>query len=286
VQNRGNAYEYDPAILDWTDEVEAAMNAAISGDPFYIQVHDSWWDSDFVAAFGTKCLMDLQQLMYSPMAYTRNEMFVFCVEHFGMHAVYFMSNFLFKIPQRTFESAFQFLNSVPDTTKVIGVHLRLQFPGQFYSHSCEQTMKVVKPFLQALADRHPTVFGFASDSTFMEAAFLGVFGPQTIQTNAIRVADYDHTSALLDLAFLQMANDCLLSFRSTFSFAVASTRGTRCWFVEKEAPQIFQIANSQAGSVSMQFHFFDVNDWQTSRRYFLRGLNLQAVRYYYKYFMF
>jgi hypothetical protein len=120
----------------------------------------------------------------------------------------------------------------------------------------------------------------------MGAGFLELFPSNTLRTKAIRKPDFDHNSALMDLTFLEMCDDCLLSFRSTFSFAVASRRGTRCFFVEKEAPEVFQIANSQAGSVSMQFHFWDVNDWQTGRRYIVRSWNELATRYYYKFLMF
>jgi hypothetical protein len=262
------------------------MNKTVQGEPFYIQVHDSWWDADFVPAYGTHCLMDLQQLIYSPMAYSHNQMYEFCVENFGMHMVYFVSNFLMKIPNATFDVCQKLVDTIPGSMKLFGVHLRLQFPGQFYSHSCEQTLKVITPFLRNLMEKHPIVFGFASDSKDMEAGFMEMFRENTIQTKAIRKPDFDHKSALLDLIFLQMCDDCLLSFRSTFSFAVMSRRGTRCFFVEKEAPTVFQIANSQAGSVSMQFHFWDENDWQTARRYIVRDWNELAMRYYYKYLMF
>jgi hypothetical protein len=283
---RGNAYEYDASILDWTEQIEKVMNATTIAQPFYIQVHDSWFDADFRLVFGTSRLMDLQQLIYSPMAYSHYQMAAFCWENFGMHAVYFMANFILKISVDTFLAAQEVVEKVPVSVALIGVHLRVQFPGQFYSHSFEQTMRVVTPFLARKMAVHPTVFAFASDSQHMERRFRKIFGPATIQTKAPRRPDYDHKSALLDMVFLEMANDCLLSFRSTFSFAIASRRGTRCYFVEKEAPEVFQIANSQAGSVSMQFHTWDVNDWQTARRYIVRSDNEKAMRYYYKYLMF
>jgi hypothetical protein len=283
---RGNAYEYDRAILDWSADLERVMNETTHGEPFYVQVHDSWWDADFIPVYGTPRLMDLMQLIYSPMVYSHNQLYAFCVRHFGMHAVYFMTNFLMKIPAVTFQACSEVAATVPAHNRLFGVHLRLQFPGQFYSYGCEQTMSVATPFLQFLMEKHPTVFAFASDSTAMEAQFLRLFPRNTIRTKAIRKPDYDHKSALLDLVFLQMCDDCLLSFRSTFSFAIASRRGRRCFFVEKEAPEIFQIANSQAGSVSMQFHFWDANDWQTARRFIVRNWNEPAMRYYFKYFMF
>jgi hypothetical protein len=283
---RGNAYEYDPSILDWNKEVDRVMNATIVEPPFYIQVHDRWWDADFTQEFGTRRLVDLQQLIYSPMAYSQHQLYAYSVEKFGMHVVYFLSNFLLKYPDDTFAAVKEIIDTVPNGVTVFGVHLRVQFPGQFYTYSFEQSMTVVSPFLNQKIREGPTVFAFASDSKHMEQAFLAVFKKMTIQTKAIRSPDFDHKSALLDMLFLEMANDCLLSFRSTFSFAIVSRRGTRCFFVDKEAPAVFQIANSQAGSVSMQFTAWDVNDWQTARRYMVKPQNEQAMRYYYKYLMF
>jgi hypothetical protein len=121
---RGNAYEYDDSILDWSEDLERVMNETISGDPFYIQVHDSWWDADFRPVYRTPRLMDLQQLIYSPMAYSHNQMYEFRIPRFGMHGVYFMTNFLMKIPDSTFEACQSLADTVPRTAYLFGVHLR------------------------------------------------------------------------------------------------------------------------------------------------------------------
>jgi hypothetical protein len=283
--SRGNAYEYDPAILDVDDSLEAIMNDTIRSPPFYIQVHDSWWDADFTEVFGTPRLMDLQQLIYSPLMYSHHQMYQFCVENFGMHAVYFLSNFFMKPSESNFNAAQGVVKTVPPTTCLFGVHLRLQFPGQFYSYSVQQSIIIVAPFLRQKSQEKPTVFGFASDSKDMEDAFVKEFDKKVIMTRAIRRPDFDHRSALTDLLFLEMCDDCLLSFRSTFSFAVASRRGTTNYFVDKEAPEVFRLMNSQSGSVSMTMTAWDVNDWQTSRRFLVKSQNEEAMRYYMKYFM-
>jgi hypothetical protein len=287
---RGNAYEYDPVILDVNSTIEELIKANCEDPPFYIQVHDSWWDADYTQALGTRHLIDLQQLIYSPLMYAQFQLSRFCIQNFGMHAVYFLANFLLKHSDDHFRRVSEKIDEVPITVNLIGVHLRLQFPGQFYSYSVEQTMNVVVPFLRARAAKHPTVFGFASDSKDMEDAFVARLPPEgnikrVLMTIAIRKPDFDHTTALMDLLLLEMCRECLLSFRSTFSFAVAARRGVRNYFVDKEAPEVFEIANSQAGSVSMTMTAWDVNDWQTSRRFFMKTQNEQAMRYYIKYFM-
>jgi hypothetical protein len=282
---RGNAYLYDASILDHNATIEDAMNASLEDPPFYIQVHDSWWDANFDEVFGTRHLMDLQQLIYSPMAYAQTQMSEFCQKNFGMHAIYFLSNFIVHIDENVFDAAHLVINSVPKKIRIFGVHLRVQYPGQFYSYSFDQTLSVVTPFLREKLAEGKTVLGFASDAILMEQKFMGLFGKFIIQTRAFRKADFDHTSAMVDLIFLEMCNDCLLSFRSTFSFAVASRKGQRCYFVEKEAPEVFQLGNSQSGSISMLFHRWDVNDWQTSRRFMIHEKDEWSIRYYYKYLM-
>jgi hypothetical protein len=161
----------------------------------------------------------------------------------------------------TFDACRKLVETVPVKTILFGVHRRVHLPGQSYAYSFEQPLAVVTSFLERITVKKPTVFAFAFDSKYMEAELLEVFGEKTLLTKTIRTPDFDHRSALLDLVLLQMHNDCLLSFRSTFSFSVASRSGKICFFVEKEAPEVFQLGNAQAGSVSMRFHFLDVNDW-------------------------
>jgi hypothetical protein len=279
---RGTVYHYSRGIVDHNETIEAAV-APNFENAFYIAVHDAFWWEDFSRVFGSKQVMDLQQLIYAPMAYGHFQTSAFLQQNFGMHAMYFMANYIIDLEPDILEAAKRAMAVVPTNVRVLGVHLRIQYPGQFYSHSFEQTMNVVAPFLLAQLREKPTVFGFASDAKMMENWFLQTFGKFVIQTDAVRKADYDHRSALLDVVFLEMCDECLLTFRSTFSFAVAARRGTRCYFVEKEALDVFQLANSQAGSLSILFHRWDVNDWQTSRRFLIQTRNEGAVRYYYKY---
>jgi hypothetical protein len=207
------------------------------------------------------------------------------MKHFGFHAVYFLCNFLIRIPKPQFKSAQETVSAIPKHTFLMGVHLRLQFPGQFYSYGAEQTMKSITPFLTFFTKKRPTVFGLASDSPFVISAFREVFGTKTVLTRAMRVADADHDSALLDIALLEMANDCLMSFRSTFSFVVTARRARPSFWVEKEGKDVFKITSSQAGAISMLFHYWNVNDWQLSRRCEITEQSEFSIRFYFKYFI-
>lgn len=286
---RSNAYHFHPLVL--------IDNSTFSNDQFFqrddqsnfydLQVYKLFWSENFDTLFYTNITINLDHLIYTPVLYAHQITSEFCIEHFGMHAVYFLSNFLIKLPKIHIQKVMQLLNPIPKKILVFGVHLRFQFAGQFYSYSVESTMNKVTPFLKCLQRKTPTIFAFCSDSKDMEREFLRIFNRRNVlMTNAIRIPDFDHDSALLDMALLMACDQCLLSYRSTFSYAVASRTGKRCWFVEKEAPSVFQASNSQAGAISMLMHYYDVNDWQTSRRFCLESENELSFRYYFRYFMF
>ncbi|KAK8881499.1 hypothetical protein M9Y10_004235 [Tritrichomonas musculus] len=294
---RSNAYILHPLILSHNSTIEELFLK--NSMPKYgktdennltlydIQVYKLFWSEDFDTLFNSDLTLNLDHLIYTTVLYAHYITSEFCIEHFGMHAVYFLSNFLVRFPKNYINSVLKIFNPIPSSVMVFGVHLRFQFAGQFYSYCVESTMNKVVPFLMSLQKEMPTIFAFSSDSKEMERDFLKIFDRSKIlMTNAVRLPDFDHDSALLDLILLMACDECLLSYRSTFSFAVASRTGKRCWFVEKEAPSVFQATNSQAGAISMLMHYYDYNDWQTSRRFVLESLNENSFRYYFRYFMF
>jgi hypothetical protein len=283
--SRANAYDYYPGILLYNSTVEDIVMAASPGMSFWVPWFSSLFHTDFSQIFENSRLIQMEGLLYASILYVQPQMARFALDNFGLHALYFVSNFIIRVPKSHFTTAEQVVQTVPRAVCLMGVHLRLQYPGQFYSYLVEQTIRVAVPFLKEIQKTKPTVFGFASDSPFMEAAFKKVFKKNVRVTAAIRAADFDHDSALIDIAFLEMCDDCLLSYRSTFSFAVASRRGTRAYFIEKEATGIFQIANSQAGALSMLFHRWDHNDWQTARRFEVSEDSERTMRFFYKWLL-
>ena len=285
VQGCGNAYEYAKNIHLQNKTFEEILAKPSRNQPYFVNTFDGWFWADYKNPFDSPVNFGLDRLIYSPMIYTQYQLGQYCMDHFGMHGVYFLSNYLCRIPKKHLDAAEEIIKDIPKDTRIFGVHLRLQFPGQFYSYSVETTMKVVKPFLWAKLKERKTVLAFASDSKEMEIAFKKEFGKYMIKSNATRKADFDHVSALTDIALLMLCDECLLSYRSTFSFAIAARMGKRAWFVEKESLGVFQSSNSQATSVSRLFHNWDVNDWQTNRRYHVVDRNEKYMRYYFKYLM-
>jgi hypothetical protein len=265
--------------------VIAKASKAVVGDGYYAD----FWHQDWPRMMKAD-IVELEKLIYTTMIYAIPYLHDYIVKNFGLHMVYFMSNYLIKLDTAHYEFCKKVYDRVPPGVRVFGVHLRFHCAhgacgGGFYSYNVSNTMNVVRPFLQWIRAERPTVFAFGSDSADMEAAFRADFGQDMLVTDAVRKADYDHRSAMRDVLFLQMADECLLSFRSTFSFAIASRSGRTCWWVDKEAPDVIRLANSQSGSMSMLYTQWDVNDFQVARRFTLLPNGEEAMRHYFRYFI-
>ena len=281
---KGQAFNFHKDVLLREGQVDEYFNKVGENIKINIQTFDMWYNYNFTQMDHNQVLY-IDFLLYATMAYTHGQLSEFCREHFGMHAPYFICNFLMKLPDKAISAAKKAYSNVPANVRVFGVHLRFQMPGQFYSYNVSTTIRVVIPFLKKKLQEQPTIFAFASDSQEMEAAFKRHFKNHMFTVDTIRIADYDHDSALNDIAMLEMADELLISYRSTFSYVCAMRMGKRAWFVEKEAPGVFQVSNSQTTAISALFHNWDVNDWQTNRRVHVNKYNEEALRYYFKYFI-
>lgn len=282
----GNAFDYQSSIMHQNDTISAVLKDPRINPPIFLQVFDGWWDSNYKRYFKMPNYMDLDRLIYSTMIYTHYELYEFCRKNFGIHAVYFLSNFLVRIPEKNMEIVHSIFKKVPKSLQVFGIHLRFHRPNEYFAYSVEQVIQTVVPFLQIVDKKKPTVFALASDSEELVRSLRSVFPNNTITTDSIKKSDYDHVTALTDVAFIMMANQCLLTYRSTFSFTIASRMGKRAFFYEKESPGIFRAGNSQATAVSMIYHQWDFNDWQTSRRFRLKPQHEEAIRYFFRYLVF
>lgn len=285
-QGGGNAFNYQSSVMYKNETIASILQEPKVNPPIFLQVFDAWWDSTYKQYFDRPNYMDLDRLIYSTMIYTHNELYEFCKTHFGIHAVYFLSNFLVRIPEKNMEVVNSIFKKIPKNMYIFGVHLRFHRAGEYFAYSVEQVMNTVTPFLQLVEKKRPTIFALASDSEQLVSSFRSIFENNTITTDSIKRSDYDHVTALTDVAFIMMSNQCLLTYRSTFSFTIASRMGKRAYFYEKESPGVFQAGNSQATAVSMIYHQWDFNDWQTSRRFRLKPQHEEAIRYFFRYLAF
>ena len=252
---------------------------------FQVVTFSPWFEYRWDVLFNMRDDLLIDYLLYPSMPYLNPDMADFSYTHFGRHMVYFVSNFLDRIPERALEAARQAVEGVPQNVRLFGVHVRIHIPGEYFSYNVQRTMDSIVPFLMHVASQQPTVFALATDNAEVEAYFRKLFGNNMVATSAMRRPDADHESALYDLALLEMCDECLLTYRSTFSLMVMSRMGKRAWFFDKESPDVFQLTSSQVSAISTLYHQFDPNDWQPNRRMNLFMGNEQTLRRYYKYFM-
>lgn len=183
-----------------------------------MQAFDPFYYTNYGNVLKSQKILNLIYLIYSTTVYNHHYHAEYTIKNFIIQLLYFISNFLCRIPQSSIGEANKIVSYVPKSKKLIDIHLRFQFPGQFYSYSIERTMNMIRGCVQErVCD---SVFAFASDSADMEAAFYGEFGRFTINSDAIGRSDFDYYSDLIDIALLMNCDECLLSYRSTFSYAL------------------------------------------------------------------
>ena len=282
---KGQAFKFNPHVYIRIGDVnqtisqyEAAIIPVRILDTFHNWYYYVYDQLDFFQ------VLKIDILLYATMIYANHDLALFSRNNFGLHAGYFVCNFLMTIPEEALNEAKRTISTIPNHIRLFGIHLRFHNDESFFCHTIIQTLSSVLPFLKYQQNIQPTVFAFASDSNEMERSFLHYF-PKSVKTSALRKADADHDSALYDIALLEMCNECLLTYRSTFSYICAMRMGKRAWFVDKESPGVFQASNSQATAISALYHDWDVNDWQLNRRFHITVKNEEDLRYYFKYLL-
>lgn len=283
----GQAFDFHPAIKyrhGNDSEVNSYYDHNIN-NLYNIMTFDMWFNYDYNEIYPRHPNIYVNYLLFATMPYAHYQLGEFCFKHFGIHATYFICNYLMYIPDIAMKQAKAVVDTVPKSIVLFGVHLRYQEPNHFFSKDVHTTIKAIKRFLIDQNNKKPTVFALATDSPLMERSFKMIFPNNTIATNALRIPDADHLSALYDIALLEYCQKYLLTYRSTFSYIVAARTAKRAYFVEKESPDVFDISNSQSSMISMVYHQFDINDWQVSRRFHVTPHGEYILRRYYLSFL-
>lgn len=279
----GQAFELHPVI-----NVRFGNNKALDDyfsrilpTAYYLDTFDSWARNNYDSLQKSQNVLLVNFLVFASFPYSHYQLGKFLLDHFGIHATYFICNFLMHIPLSAIEIGRAVIEPIPNDIVLFGVHLRFHQPNFFFAYDINRTLSIAIPFLQEYMDKKPTVFALATDSKHIEKGFKAAFPNNTLTTNARRKADKDHISALYDIALLEFCDKLLLTYRSSFSSIVAARTANRPYYIEKESPGVFRVSNSQSGMISMLYHQFDVHDWQVSRRFRLTPDDEYILRQYY-----
>lgn len=174
----------------------------------------------------------------------------FIYKHFGIHYVYFITNFAFTFDQKVRDYVNKLIGSIPKSIKIIGVHIRThENKGYNYIYSEEKVKNVIIPFINQLLENKNYV-AIATDWMIYVNLFKKVFKNKLILADVMRKPDGDQYDASIDIRLLMSCNKMIGSYKSTFSSMAGMLAMHKVFYVAMEYPKIFQFSNSQAGIIS------------------------------------
>lgn len=179
----------------------------------------------------------------------------FIYKHFGIHFHYFICNYLCRIPNDILKIAKNFMKPVPKHLLLFGLQIRYHKDSHFYMENMSSALEVIIPFLHQEFQKKPTIFFLASDSAEIIQLISKEFGKEDVLTyEAIRVADADHFSAMIDFTCLMFARELLLTQFSTFSHGIAARLGRPAYYYQRDLPGIIRFSNSQVGNFGILYY--------------------------------
>ena len=284
-----HVYEFPDYVLtnrnnltdDERDELEIIeSNREFTWDKNFVPTGPNWCCYDIKANIieSSNKFMILDELLYATMLYTNEQTNAFIRENFGIHCVYFISNYFSRFPNTIYENVNNTIskalnnleiNRKTDNVSILGLHMRFHRAGQYYSHGLNITIPVFCEEIDRRIQQNPNLLlALATDNQQIIEIMLNRYGKKRIilSPNIVRKADKDHFGAMSDMILLSYSSELIATYRSTFSFIVVARTGSNAWWVEKEAQHAFPGSSSQCCGVSMIYHRKDHCDWRTNNR--------------------
>jgi hypothetical protein len=231
-----NAYEYPPSgAIRYGPRVDAcnASHRRIPVINFLNSRHFSFPNTHFF----------LDEPYMPSLAYLHGDFAPMLFAAFGLHAQYFLLNYIFRFPDFALNTVRNATSAIPLGVRLFGIHLRWHLPSFFFLDSINHTIEIVAPFCADQKQKRPTVFAAASDSQeLIERLNQQV---PLMALNLPRKSDGDQTTALFDLALLMFCDEFLGTARSTFSSMVHLRIGRAPWLILHSARTIWKAHTSQ-----------------------------------------
>jgi hypothetical protein len=144
----GQVFEFHPAVtvlqVSNTNEVDNDW-VTTSLAAYHLYMFSDWFRDRYADIFrGYKSLV-VDLLLYGTVLSTNPDMVMFCYSHFGRHMVYFVCNYLMRIPERALQEAKAAIDPVPQEVSTFGVHLRFHQAKRCFAYSAKRTMNIVFP---------------------------------------------------------------------------------------------------------------------------------------------
>lgn len=206
----------------------------------------------------------------------------FIYEHFGIHFVYFMGNFIISYKDEIKSIVFKLINSVPKSVKIIGVHIRShKHRTSNFISSQSKVKNVVIPFLNKLLE-NKNYIAIATDNKIYTDLFKKIYSGKLIMANVERRPDGNKYDASIDILLLMSCNKMIGTFRSSFSSFAGMCAMHRIYYVSMEYPKLFQFSNSQAGIISGIYEDHDDYNYFVNQRVKLFSNIEPAIRTFFR----
>ena len=206
----------------------------------------------------------------------------FIYKHFGLHFIYFISNFATPINFNIRNSILKMIDSIPRSVKIIGVHIRShKYKSDMFITRESKVKNLVIPFLNNLLN-HKNYLAVATDWIVYENIFKSLYKRNLIMANLQRRPDGKKYDAAVDIELLMSCNKMIGTYRSSFS-AIAGMRAMhRIYYVAMDNPSIFQFTNSQVGVTSGIYESFADFTYYVNQNLKLFDNNENAIRNFFR----
>ena len=276
-------YEYPSFVVtnrnqlsDDTKDLLQKYEASYSFPRTVVPTDLSWccYDVNSKIVNSSSQFVTLNDLLYSSMIHVNKWTDEYARAHFGLHSVYFISNFFSRFPDFVANETKNTLDDFfgkrkIDRRNILGVHIRFHRAGQYYSHGLNMTLPTFYEEIDRRIEQNNDLhIALATDSEDVKNTFTCKYGSDRVITSSgivVRKADRDHVGAMLDMQLLSSCSEIIATYRSTFSFIVVARTGRNAWYVDKESPHSFPGSSSQCCCISMIYHQRDHCDWRTMR---------------------
>lgn len=206
----------------------------------------------------------------------------FIYGHFGLHFVYYLSNFAETPSEVVYDIVMELFQSIPKSVKVFGAHVRTysKFGDDFLTNSKRVTDLIV-PFLKDKL-KNKNYVALATEKTVYANLFQKEFGNRLIMLNMTRIPNGNKFDASLDILLLMNCDHLIGSWRSSFSSIVGMRTMKNIYYVCNENPKIFRMSNSQMGIVVGIHDFKKDYNYNINNRAYLTDKLEEPLRLFYR----
>jgi hypothetical protein len=160
---------------------------------------------------------------------------------FGDFAVYFLSNFLIRFPDRLMSAVMAVVAAIPGGISLYGLHMRWNCDGDMFIGTVEKGITRVSGLVREFTAKR-WLFALASDSRKLIERFTALAGKKRV-VRAPAVGR--RLDPLRDMILIMYCRRHVLTLRSTFSAAIAQRTGRNPLWVCNFLGHLFRYSSSQ-----------------------------------------